>query len=166
MQIQHFGQRVHFIKFFPKVNSLKTYAYFFGASWNFLGTSRHYISLVSKLSKKVISTPAIFRFRSESNFCLDQLAFMKLKSFLKEFFFVSEWNVAILFAACSLGRLVGNTIMTFSINLFRITTTDRKPNDSDWLRRAIIKIFYYPQSHLAQPLTLWQNYCDKLLVSN
>ena len=29
-------------------------------------------------------------------------------------------------------------------------TTDRKPNDTDWLRRAIMKIFYYPQSHLAQ----------------
>ena len=31
---------------------------------------------------------------------------------------------------------------------------DRKPNDADWLRRAIIEIFYYPQSHLAQTLTL------------
>ena len=41
-------------------------------------------------------------------------------------------------------------------------TTDRKPNDTDWLRRAIIKIFYYPQSHLAQTLTLWRNHCDEI----
>ena len=34
------------------------------------------------------------------------------------------------------------------------TTTERKPNDADWLRGAIIKIFYYPQSHLAQTFTL------------
>ena len=40
--------------------------------------------------------------------------------------------------------------------------TDREPNDTDWLRRAIISMFYYPQSHLAQTLTLWQNHCDEI----
>ena len=30
------------------------------------------------------------------------------------------------------------------------------------LRRAIISMFYYPQSHLAQTLTLWQNHCDEI----
>ena len=34
------------------------------------------------------------------------------------------------------------------------TTTDREQTDSDWLRGAITKTFYYPQSHLAQTLTL------------
>ena len=29
------------------------------------------------------------------------------------------------------------------------TTTDREPNNADWKRRAIIQIFYNPQSHLA-----------------
>ena len=35
------------------------------------------------------------------------------------------------------------------------TTTDRNKltaNNADWLRRAIFKKFYYPQSHLAQTL--------------
>ena len=35
------------------------------------------------------------------------------------------------------------------------TTTDRNKltaNNADWLRRAILKTFYYPQSHLAQTL--------------
>ena len=34
------------------------------------------------------------------------------------------------------------------------STTDRESNDVDWPKRAIIKICYYPQSHLAQTLTL------------
>ena len=46
-------------------------------------------------------------------------------------------------------------------------TTDRKQsycelNDADKLRRAIISIFYYPYSHLAQILTLRQNHCDEI----
>ena len=47
------------------------------------------------------------------------------------------------------------------------TTTDRdkltanKLNNSNWMRRAMLKIFYYPQSHLAQTLTLWRNHCNE-----
>ena len=47
--------------------------------------------------------------------------------------------------------------------------TDREPNDANWLRSAIVKIFYYPQIHLAQTLTLWRNqrrnHCDKTIGS-
>ena len=31
--------------------------------------------------------------------------------------------------------------------------------------KAIIKIFYYPQSHLAQILTLRQSHCDEIIVT-
>ena len=44
-------------------------------------------------------------------------------------------------------------------------TADCEPNDADWLRRAITKMFYYPQSHLAQTLTLRRNHCDKTVGS-
>ena len=35
-------------------------------------------------------------------------------------------------------------------------------NNSDWLSRAILKLFYYPQSHLAQTLTLSPNHDDEI----
>ena len=38
--------------------------------------------------------------------------------------------------------------------IFGSATTDREPNNTNWLRRAIIKIFHYPQSHYAQTFTL------------
>ena len=43
--------------------------------------------------------------------------------------------------------------------------TDREPNDSDWLRRAIIKIVFYSLSHLALTLTLWRKSCDETVGS-
>ena len=45
------------------------------------------------------------------------------------------------------------------------TTTDRNKltvNNADWLRRAILKTFYYPQSHLAEIL----NFVAKSLRRN
>ena len=41
--------------------------------------------------------------------------------------------------------------------------TDCEPIDADWLRRAIMKIFYYPESHLAQSLK--PSLCDEITVT-
>ena len=44
-------------------------------------------------------------------------------------------------------------------------TTDRESNVADWLRRAIIKIFYDLRSHLAQTFTLLRSHCDKITMA-
>ena len=44
----------------------------------------------------------------------------------------------------------------------QLTTNKLTANNADWLRRAILNILYYPQSHLAQTLPLWQNHCNKI----
>ena len=43
-----------------------------------------------------------------------------------------------------------------------LVLTDREPTEPNWLKRAVIEIFYYPQSHLVLTLTLWQNDYDEL----